>query len=55
MSDNLKDLDQTDAEALYEETSDEDLELAATGGQPMFDTGNGKPTTTPQCCSYGRC
>jgi hypothetical protein len=42
-------------EVLYEEISDAELEIAAMGGRPGVDTGNGKPTSTPQCCSYGKC
>ena len=44
-----------DQEILYEEISDAELEIAAMGGRPGVDTGNGKPTSTPQCCSYGKC
>ena len=60
MNDNIKSLDRTDEdvldeEALYEEISDAELEIAAMGGRPGADTGNGKPTSTPQCCSYGKC
>jgi hypothetical protein len=60
MNDHPADLDRThtdvpDEEVLYEEIPDAELEIAAMGGRPGVDTGNGKPTSTPQCCSYGRC
>ena len=44
-----------DQEILYEEISDAELEIAATGGRPGVDTGNGMPSSTPKCCSYGKC
>src|SRR6516164_8419461 len=58
MNDHPADLDRTNAdvpdeEVLYEEIPDAELEIAAMGGRPGVDTGNGKPTSTPQCCSYG--
>ena len=60
MNDHPADLDRThadvsDEEILYEEIPDAEHEIAAMGGRPGVDTGNGKPTSTPQCCSYGKC
>jgi hypothetical protein len=60
MNDHPANLDRThadvpDEEVLYEEIPDAELEIAAMGGRPGVDTGNGKPTSTPQCCSYGKC
>jgi hypothetical protein len=60
MNDHPADLDRThadvpDEEVLYAEIPDAELEIAAMGGRPGVDTGNGKPTSTPQCCSYGKC
>ena len=48
-------LDQSDEDALYEAFTDDELEIAAMGGRPGSDTGNGKPTSTPICCSAGHC
>ena len=49
------DADVPDEEILYQEIPDAELEVAAIGGRVGVDTGNGKPTSTQQCCSYGKC